>query len=342
MRAGKLLPRVEQRRALEEEEHRGIVVKRPFVLHARADARLVVVFEEAQLVVVVRVQGLLQVEQPGPLVQRRLALEEALEALRHVVLVFDVENVEQLRVAGAGKALAADVVAEARVHALGQPHAVGIDLGDRRARPLPERDRHKGSHVAAEAVDELRPHLQAFDLIVPEGALAVIEVDHVGPVADLVADIPVPVAPVELRMLPQQHGVGGAVVIHHVDHDLHAAAADLAAERTEILHAAVGGVDRAVVAVGVGAAETAFLSFHADGVDRQEPDPVRSQIADAVEVGDDRKEGPLLGVRADVDRIDELPLQPTVGKFSHFPSLLPASPSLPAWAPGWVPASARA
>ena len=65
----------------------------------------------------------------------------------------------------------------------------------------------KGGHVAAEAVDDPRPHLQALDLIVPERALAVVEVDHVGPVADLVAGLSLRPAPEEVRMLFKEQAV---------------------------------------------------------------------------------------------------------------------------------------
>ena len=112
------------------------------------------------------------------------------------------------------------------------------------------------------------------------------------------------------------------MVVHDVDHDLHAARVDLGDKGAEILHRAVGGVDAAVVAVGVGTAEAAFLARRADRVDRHEPDDVRAEGADAVQVADDGAEGALLGVVADVDRVDDLLLQRKVGVCGHGSYLL--------------------
>ena len=264
-----------------------MVFPRPLVLDARGDARLVVVFEEAQLVVVLAVERLLEVQLLGPLVQQSLAGEKALEALPHVILVFDVKGVEGLAVARGGKALAAGEVSKAQMDALGQPHAAGIDLGHGPARRTPEVQRHERGHVAAKAVDDRRPEAERFDLIVPERAVAIVKVDDVGPVADLVADLSRGVAVIKVRMLAEQHGVGRGVVVDHVDHDLHAAAVDLVAEEAELLHAAVDGIGRAVVAVGIGAAEASLFALFPDRMDRQKPDPVGAERADTVKVRDD-------------------------------------------------------
>ena len=58
----KFLPRVEQRRALEKIEHCRVVHERALVAHEGRDARLVVVFQKAELVVVRGVAGLLKVQ----------------------------------------------------------------------------------------------------------------------------------------------------------------------------------------------------------------------------------------------------------------------------------------
>ena len=49
----------------------------------------------------------------------------------------------------------------------------------------------------------------------------------------------------------------------------------------------------------------------------QEPDDVRAERADAVEIGDHGAEGPLRRVRADVYGINDLRLQAAVGVVSH-------------------------
>ena len=71
-------------------------------------------------------------------------------------------------------------------------------------------------------------------------------------------------------------------VIHNVDHTFHAPGVNLLHERFEIVHCAVGGVHRPVVAVRVRAAERSLFASNADGMDGQEPDDIRAQCADAV------------------------------------------------------------
>ena len=76
---------------------------------------------------------------------------------------------------------------------------------------------------------------------------------------------------------------------------------DLVHQQAEVRLAAVLRVHGAVVAVGIGAAEASLLPLHTDGMDGQQPDHVRAEGADAVELG--RVEGGLRGVaeRAVVD-----------------------------------------
>lgn len=87
-----LLPRVEQRRALEKVEIRGEILERRLILDIRADARLVVIFEEAQLVVIRGIRPLLHVEAVKIVAQRAAALQIAVKGLADVVFVFHVEG----------------------------------------------------------------------------------------------------------------------------------------------------------------------------------------------------------------------------------------------------------
>ena len=194
------------------------------------------------------------------------------------------------------------------MHGFGQPNAAGIDLLDCRAGLLPEVQRHEACHVAAKAVHNARPEAQGFDLVVPEPRHSVVEVDHVRPVTIAVAG-PAVGAVIEIfRVGLVQHRVGRGMVIYHVDQHFHTARVDLVDEGLEVLHSSVGGVYITVVAVCIGAAETALLALRADGMDGHEPDDVRAEGADAVQIGDHGAEGSLRRVRADVDGVDDLSL----------------------------------
>ena len=200
---------------------------------------------------------------------------------------------------------------------LGQPDAVRVDLGDGLPRGAPELDRHERRHVAAEAVDDLRPHHERVDLIGPEVAVAIVEVDDVCPVAHLIAGLAIRAVIEELRMRGVERGVRRGVVVDDVDHALHAALVNLIHERLEIVHRAIGGIDSTVVAVGIRAAEAAFFALYADRVDRQEPDDVRAESLDAIEIGDDRAERALRRMGADVDGVNDLILQVQISIDSH-------------------------
>ena len=232
------------------------------------------VFEEAQLVVVGGIRRLLRVERVRPRTQRLFAAQVGVEHLADVVLVLDVERLERLGVGGAVEPGAAHFLAEARVYGLRQPDKAGVDFFHGGARLLPERHRHKGRHVAAEAVHQRRPLGQRLDLVVPERGHGVVEVDHVRPVADVVAGLAVGLFVEELGVRLPQHGVRRGVVVHHVDHHPHPAAVDGVAQVLEVGKRAVGGIYVAIVAVGVGTAEAALLPLLPDGVDGQEPDVV--------------------------------------------------------------------
>ena len=275
------------------------------------------VFEAAQFVVVDGVDSLLEVHHLEPAAQGDLSLHPAIELFPDIIVVLDVENLEGLAVAGGIEALAPGLVAEAAVHGLAEPDVAGVLAVHHAAGHVPEGDRDEGGHVAAEAVHHPRPAAEGLDLIVPEAGIAVVQVDDVGPVADLVAGIAVFIPPEEVRVFVQQHGIGRCVVVHHVDHALHAAFVDFVHQQAEVRLAAVLRVHGAVVAVGIGAAEASLPALLADGVDGHEPDDVGAEGFDAVEVGDDGAEAPLLGVCADIDGIDHLRLQVDIGFRCH-------------------------
>lgn len=74
------------------------------------------------------------------------------------------------------------------------------------------------------------------------------------------------------------------MVIDHVDDALHAPVVDGVDQMPEIIQRAEFGVHGAVVADGVGAAERALAVLFAGRVNGQQPDDVRAERLDAVEV----------------------------------------------------------
>ena len=68
-----LLPRIDERGPLEEERQRGEALEVKRTARERGDAGHVVVLEEAKLVVVARVDRLLEVEKVEPVAERGLA-----------------------------------------------------------------------------------------------------------------------------------------------------------------------------------------------------------------------------------------------------------------------------
>ena len=249
--------------------------------------------------------------------QHHFTAQIAVEAFPDVVLVLHVEGLERLSIPGAAEALSPNQIPEALVHRLTQPDAAGPYFFDEAARHIPETDRDKGRHITAEPVYDLRPLTERLNLIIPESRHRIIQIDDVGPVAHLVAGASVFVTVVEFRMLPQQHRIRRSVVIHHVDHALHAAPVDFIRQFSEILHRTIGRVNTAVIAVCIRTAEAAFLSNNPDGVDRHEPDDVRPQRLDPVQIRNDREEGPLFGMRPDINRINHLLLQIDIGVSRH-------------------------
>ena len=319
----KLLPGIEQGGALQEIEHGSVVHQVVFLLNQGGDAGLVVVFQKTHLIVVVGIDCLLEVQQIQILAQPGLAPEIVVKDLPDVILILHVEGGIQRRVLGGIDALPSGPAAEAAVDALRQPDAARLDFFHCFPGLEPEFHRDKRGHVAAEAVHDLRPPAQALDLVIPQRPLAVVQVDHIGPVADLVAGPALRRFVKPLRVLTVEHGVRRGVVIYHVDDALHAPLMDLFHQAAEVLHGAVGRVHIPVVPVGVGAAQAALLALDADGVDGHEPDNVRAQGLDPVQIRNHREECPLLRVAADINGIDHLILQSGVGIGRHgHPSVL--------------------
>ena len=278
----KFLPGVKKRRALEEIQHRRVVPERLFALHIRADARLVVVLQKAQLIVVCGIDGLLEVQHVEIVAEDNFSLQILVKRLADVVFVLHVERFIHIVVELGANALVPREAAKALVDGLGQPDAVWIHLTDRLARGLPEFQRHERGYVAPEAVDDTGPEFETLDLVCPEVGVMIVEVNDVRPVAHFVAGFSVRAAIEKVGVLPIKRRVWGRVVIHNVDHAFHAPGVDFPHERFKIVHRAVSRIDASVVAVRIRAAECSLFASNADGMDGQEPDDIRAQRADAV------------------------------------------------------------
>ena len=147
--------------------------------------------------------------------------------------------------------------------------------------------------------------------------MAVIQIGHVPPVAEAVAERAVRLVEEPFRVVFCQPGIGRRVVIDYIDDALHAPVVDGVDQMPEIIQRAEFGVHGAVIADGVGAAERALAVLFAGRVNGQQPDDVRAERLDAVEVRLHGSEGARFGIIADIDGIQDLIAQGLFGIDSH-------------------------
>ena len=93
------------------------------------------------------------------------------------------------------------------------------------------------------------------------------------------------------------------MVVDDVDDALHAAVVDGVDQMAEVVQRAELRVDGAVIADGIRAAERAFAVLLAGRMDRQQPDDIRTERVDAVQIPLHGGKGTFFGVIADIDRI---------------------------------------
>ena len=264
------------------------------------------VLQEAELHVVLRVEGLLQVQRLGVPAQGDLPLQIVPVEGVDVVVVADVEGLIDLRVGEGGDALLPGGTDELRLHRLAEPEAPRPDGLHLRPGPEPEVQGHQGGHVAAEAVHHGGPVSQRLNLVVPEARVCVIQVDDIRPLADVVAEAAVGPVVEPLRVVLCQPGIRGGVVVHHVDDAPHPQAVDVLHQAAKVLDGAVVRVHRAVVGDGVGAAHGPLPLPASDGMDGHKPEDIRPQGADPLQIPVDGLKGPLPAVVADKDRVHNL------------------------------------
>ena len=112
------------------------------------------------------------------------------------------------------------------------------------------------------------------------------------------------------------------MVIHHVDDALHAPVVDGVHQMAQVVHGAHVGVHRPVIPDGIGAAHGALTALLADGVNGHQPQDIRTQRFQAVEIALQRTERALLGVSSNKHAVDHLPPQGEIGVNCHKKALL--------------------
>ena len=88
-------------------------------------------------------------------------------------------------------------------------------------------------------------------------------------------------------------------------------------QHPKILHGAIAGVDSAVIAIGIRAAQAAFFVFLPDRVDRHQPDDVSAESFDPVKVGYNGQKRTLLSMTAYVDAVYHCIAEGNIGIGCH-------------------------
>ena len=291
-----LLAVIDQGAALVEvDEGRPVPPYLPGAQHERG-ALIIMILEEAELDVVLRIGSFLPVQGVGVFVEGRRLIDVVPVVGEDIIFIFHVEGPEDLPVRPGVDAPGAVIRHEVGLHGLGQPEAARMHLFNFRSCLDPEVHRNQGSHVAAEAVDNARPVLQSFNLIVPEALVPVVEVDDVRPVADLVPEGAVFPVVEPGRMLLGKDGVGRGVIVDHVDDTLHPGPVDGVHQGLEVINGPVVRIHSPIVFDGIGGPAGSLSRFFSDRVDGHEPDDVGAQGLDPIHVPCHRSEGPFLTV----------------------------------------------
>ena len=306
MGAARLLPGVDEPGPLLEKAEGGPVEQGGPVRHQKGGPGLVVVFQEAQLAVIGGIGHLLAVHRLGVTRQGNRAVQIVPEHGINVIVIADVKGLIGLAVGQAAKALRPQGRDEIRVYRLRQPQAAGADALHRRPGLPPEAQRHQRRHIAAEAVHHGRPIFQRLNLIGPQPAVRIVQVDDIRPVPHPVAEGAVLLMVKPLGMLRRQHRVRGGVVVNHVDDAPHTQPVGLVHHAAKVVQRAVLRAYRPVVPDGVGTAQHALTGLLSNGVDGQQPNHVHPQPPDAGQIPPHPLEGSLRGVVAHKNGVDYL------------------------------------
>ena len=320
MGAPRLLPSIEQGQPLLKIEEGRPVQPCDVTGDDKRRPGPVVVFQKAQLYEIVRISDLLAADGLGIPFQGDPSQQVVLEYIVDVVVIAGVERLVAFRVGQHGKPLGPALPDKRRLHRFRQPEAARAHLLHLRPGLQPELQRHQGGHVAPEAVHHGRPVFQRLNLVLPQSAVGVVQIHHVPPVAHPVAQAAVRLVVKPFRVLLCQHGIGGGVVVHHVDDALHPQLVDIVRQPPELLQRAVLRVHRPVVPDGVGAAQRALPVYLPDGVDGHQPDNVRPQPLDPPQILADLLKRPFSAVVAHKNGVHHLAPVPFIRIACHMDS----------------------
>ena len=133
-----------------------------------------------------------------------------------------------------------------------------------------------------------------------------IEVDHVPPVADLIAEgaigFMIEIFWINLR----KQRIRARMMIYDVNDYLHAFAVDRVAEGLEIIECAELRIDGTIVRDCIRRAKTSLTILFTDRLNRHEPDNIGAESLDARQILLDGAEGAGFTVISDKNRIDDL------------------------------------
>ena len=172
------------------------------------------------------------------------------------------------------------------MHSFCKPYGARMHFFYCRSRLFPELERNKRRHIASKSVNRLRPHTEAFYLVIPERLHVIVKVYDIRPFAEMIPETPVLPSVKELGMTVSQNGIRRRVVVDNIYDAFHASFMYLGDQKLEVIHCSVSGVDISVIPVGIWAAQAAFFSLNTDRVYRHEPYDVCSKRLYSVQIRD--------------------------------------------------------
>ena len=126
--------------------------------------------------------------------------------------------------------------------------------------------------------------------VLPQGGLGIVEVGDVDPIRVRRHDLARLVVGIPVRVFADQHRIPRRVIRHDVDEHLHAALVRGGHQAFQVVGAAVGRIDRIVVAHRVRTADGALGLELAQWMDGHEPDDRDPEILQPVELRGDARE----------------------------------------------------
>ena len=129
------------------------------------------VFQIAQLHIVIRIDGFLAVNGGGVFAQRDIAFEVILKVSKNIVFIRYIKRLINFRIRKADETSCSIFHCENRLHRLAEPEAARVNRFYFLPRTKPELQGDQGCHIAAEAVHDFGPLFQGLDLVIPKATL---------------------------------------------------------------------------------------------------------------------------------------------------------------------------